>query len=181
MSNEYSATNIPRETFSCLSEMIYNQNCNLIRKIAADKEWNADKMIRDLLDNQNELPDETFVDIDGIKCKKMSEKEMETKYKNENTIATTTERLLNEAEKIEDDNTLEYAKNITARKVTPRSLEDISHNSMENISGILILWNGIVSVWDTKNGDIYNLVDGDVVFAEKCDKKPEEMYEYLLV
>jgi len=168
--------NIQREMFDELTEMVYAQNCMLIRKICDDKGWDADKMIKMLLDNDNSViaeehfnPEEESVVTKGIQKTK---KEMEQFYSDSKEEFPIVNEMIGQSKKIEGLITLEESFTVNGKQVVI--------NRMADISGILIMWKGHLSLWDISEGKIYNIIEGELTFCENCNKKPEEMIEFYI-
>jgi len=163
--------NIPRELFTQLHEMVYTQNCNLIRRICFDYGWNADKMIADLLDNTNHLPPNEFHTLDGILATPLSESEMEQQCEKNNTPIQNVALLqqFTPPELIRLEQTL-----------CIREKEYHIYTLTEDVSGLLLLWKGKYCIWDLHAEIIYELHQGELRFLEKSTLPPEEMTSYII-
>lgn len=167
------AYNIPRELFNDLTEIVNNQNCSLIRKICADNDWDANQMIRDLLDKKNTVPDEHFNTPRGVITRPITEKEMEKKFK------TSSDNVIKNNLLIENMKSPESFIKIDEKIIVCDKEYDI-YRMNNDISGLLILWKGKYCIWDIENENIYSINNGNITLLEECKLQHEDMVKYAI-
>lgn len=169
--------NIPRELFTDLTDMVYVQNCNLIRRICSDLEWNADAMIADLLDKTILIDEGEFVlssdeegGDNGIIAKPMTESEMEARYAKSNSVVPS--EMLHQ---FMNDELICKQESVTINKKKYNVYE-----LNNGISGLLIMWNEQFCIWDRAESKIYSFQSGDVEEVATCSLSLEEMAKHIV-
>lgn len=163
--------NIPRELFTDLSEMVYVQNCNLIRRICSDNDWNAEAMISDLLDKSILLDDDDFETEDhGIVAQPMTESEMEKQY-NRSYPAIPSTML----QSFISDELIHLQQTITIQN-KKYNLYQLNNG----VSGLLVRWNSLICIWDQSDSKMYSIQGGSITLIDTVSLPVEEMVKHII-